>query len=204
MSIRHIIIILCFFLTGCFPHYLVSDVEFNARNHMELAAAKENSSNFQEAIQEYAIISEKYPDTSYYKTAVWRAALLNLHPNNPEINYKAAQDWLQIYLKLPLSPEEKEIAVLYNALILQINVTLDEKNKLLTNTKRQNKNMAILTQKLKQAQIKAAKARGELKKLSSYEAELSILKDKLKKMKEIDVQLHKTRKGSNNKSFESD
>jgi len=202
MSMRPIIITLfCFLLTGCFSRYLVSDHEFEAQNHMELAAAKESSSNFQAAIKEYSIISEKYPDTRYYKTAVWRVALLNLHPNNPKMDYLDAQNWLKIYLKLPLSPEEKEIAVLYVAIIRQTNQILDEKKALLKIIEQQKKDKATLTELLKQARTKATQTKGKLKKLSTYEAEflvlekeLSILRDKLQQMKEIDVQMHKTRK----------
>jgi len=192
MSIRHIIIIiLCFMQTSCLSIYLVSDIELKAHSHMELAAAKENSSNFQEAIREYSIISRKYPGTSCYKPAVWKAALLNFHPDNPEIDYMAALDWLEIYSNLPLSTEEEEITVLYTALIMQINLTMAEKEKFAALIEQQSRNIATLNKKLKQVKISASQARDELKKLSDYETELSILREKLQKMKEIDVQMHK-------------
>jgi hypothetical protein len=205
MNIRNIIITtLCFLLTGCFSHFLTSEVEIKARTHMELAVEKERLSDFPAALKEVAIIYEKYPDTRFYKTAVWKAVLLNLHPNNSKIDYAAAQDWLQIYLKLPLSLNETEIAVLYEALIYQINQSLDKKNTLFAIIDQQSKNMAILRQDLKQTQTNEAQARAELKKLSAYEAELSILRDKLKKIKEIDVQMHKTKKNTNGKALKSE
>ena len=220
MNIRHIIItFLCFLLTGCLLYPVVSDIEFKARNHMEQAAANERSSDFQAAIKEYAIVSGMYPDTRYYKTAVWKSAVLNFHPDNPKIDYTAAHDWLQTYLSLPLSSEEKETAVLYAALIRKIEQNTDEKNKLLTLIEQQKRDKESLSQALKHSRKKAAQARNKLEKLSAYETELSILKDKLekmketelsvlkdklKKMKEIDIQMHKTRKKSSAKSLESD
>jgi len=205
MNIRHIVITsVCFILTGCISNYPASDHDHQAQKHMELAVAKENSLNFQEAIKEYAAISRNYPDPYYYKPAIFKAALLNLHPNNPEIDYAAAQDWLHIYLKLPLSSGEEEIAVLFNALILQIRSALDEKNKALTQIKHQNREMALLTKKLNQSQKDAATAKEILKKLNKYEAELSILKNKSQQMKEIDIQMYKTRKTSNDIFLETD
>lgn len=199
MNIRHIIITLvCFLQAGCISPQLFSDGELKARNQMQLAETMESTSNFEAAIEAYSIISNTYPGTRYYKPAVWRAAVLNVHPDNPEIDYAAAQEWLQLYLKLHLSPKEKEMAVLYAALIRQINQNSDEKNKLLTKIEQQEKDKATLTQKLKQSQTEAAKLRGNLKKLNVYKTELSVLRDKLKKMKDIDVQMHNTRKSNGN------
>ena len=84
---------------------------------MDRAAALEDSSEYHQAAQEYSIVAERYPSTSYYKTAVWKAALLSIHPANSEIDYSAALYWLQVYLGLPLSPEEKDSAALYVAMI---------------------------------------------------------------------------------------
>jgi hypothetical protein len=205
MNIRFwVITSVLFIVTGCITNFPVSDRSRQARRHMELAAAKETSFNFQEAIKEYNAISRNYPDTPYYKPAIFKAALLNLHPDNPDIDYAAAQDRLHIYLNLPLSSEEEEIATVLDAIILQSRSTLEERNQVLTKIKQQNREMALLTEKLNQSQKDAAAANEIRKKLSQYEAELSILKSKSRKMKEIDIQLHKTRKTGNDQSLETD
>ncbi len=64
---------------------------------MAVAESKQKTSHFEDAIKEYTLIYEKYRDTSYLKPAVWKLALLNIHPHNPDINYISAQNWLQIY-----------------------------------------------------------------------------------------------------------
>jgi uncharacterized protein YdiU (UPF0061 family) len=191
MNIRHIIITLvCFLLTGCISPSLFSDGELEARNHMAMAAEKEKSSTFQAAIKTYTEISETYPGTSVYKPAVWRAAILNLHPDNPDINTTSAQEWLHLYLKLPLSSAEKEMADVCLGFIQQTNTDRDERDKLLSLIEQQKKDRENLIQKLKHSRAELEQARRQLKKLRSYEKELSILKDKLEKMKAIDVQIH--------------
>ena len=68
-----IVIILCFLLAGCLPQFHGFKLESQARSHMERAAALEDSSSYHQAAQEYAIVAERYPSTSYYKHAVWKA-----------------------------------------------------------------------------------------------------------------------------------
>ncbi len=192
---RYIIITILFFLlTGCISSITDSNAERSAQTHMALAESKEKSLNYQEAIKEYADISKRYADTSFQKKAVLKVAHLNIHPNNPNIDYMAALDWLQIYSNMRLTSEEEENALILAELIRQINLIQDEKGKLASQSKKQKKEKATL-----------------LKKLIAYEAELislekklSILKEKLQKIKEVDVQMHKTRKINTASPLESE
>jgi outer membrane protein assembly factor BamD (BamD/ComL family) len=97
MKIRNtIIIVLCLLMTSCLSKIQGSESELKARDFMDRAAALENEEAYHQAAQEYAMVAEHYPSTSYHKLAVWKAALLNIHPSNPEINYAAALSWLQV------------------------------------------------------------------------------------------------------------
>jgi len=188
-----IVIILCFLLAGCLPQFRGFKLESQARSHMERAAALEDSSSYHQAAQEYAIVAELYPSTSYYKRAVWKAALLNIHPANSKIDYSAALFWLKVYLGLSLSPNEKEHAALYFAMLehvddlqAELSSYVGEKDKLLALTRKQSSDIVTGTQRLKE-----------------LEAEMAQARDELKKMKEVDVRMQRSRDKSNSsKSLE--
>lgn len=184
MKIRNIIIvILCLFMSSCLSQIQGSESESKAQDYMERAAALEKAEAYHQAAQEYAMVAEQYPSTSYHKLAVWKAALLNIHPANPEINYAAALGWLQAYLKLPLSSAEKETATLYVSMVergdelqAELSSTVEEKNRLLEITKKQSSDIESDT-----------KRRNEL------ETELAHAWDELNKMKAVDVRMHRSR-----------
>jgi cell division septation protein DedD len=186
-----IIIILCFFLAGCLPQILNFKLESEAMSHMERAAALENSSLYSQAAQEYAIVAERYPSTSYYKRAVWKVATLNIHPSNSKIDTSAALYWMKVYLGLPLSSEEKENAVLYVAMLEHIDAL---EAKLSTYVAEKDK-LSAVTQK-QSSDIKTGNRR-----LKELQAELAQVRDELKKMKEVDVRMQQSRDKSS-KSLE--
>jgi len=189
-----IITILSFLLTGCVSSVTSPNVETGGQAHMALAESKEKSLNYQDAIKEYAAISKTYANTPSQKKPVLKTAQLNIHPNNPKIDYMAALTWLQLYSSLLLTPEEKENALILAVLIRQINMIQKEKGKLTSQIKKQKKDKAA-----------------HLKKLTAYEAEqaslekkIRFLEEKLQKIKEIDVRMHKTRKTSTASHLESE
>ncbi len=198
MNFRFIIVLAWFLTFGCVSPYQMFDAELKARHHMAVAESKQDSSHIVDAIKEYTLIYEKYGDTSYLKPAVWKLALLNIHPHNPDINYKSAHNWLQIYSNLHLSSGEKEIALILALSIQQTHLIQNEKEKLVSHIKQQKNKIAILTAKLEQAKSNTSETKN---KLNACEAQLKILKknfatlnNKLQKLKEIDVQMHKIRK----------
>jgi cell division septation protein DedD len=184
MKIRNtIIIVLCLLMTSCLSKIQGSESELKARDFMDRAAALENEEAYHQAAQEYAMVAEHYPSTSYHKLAVWKAALLNIHPSNPEINYAAALSWLQVYLKLPLSPKEKEAATFYVSMVERINdlqaelsSMIEEKDRLLEITRKQSSDIESDTKRRKE-----------------LEAELAHAWDELNKMKAVDVRMHRSR-----------
>jgi cell division septation protein DedD len=188
MKIRNIIIIiLCLFMSSCLSQIQGSNSELKARESMERAAALEKAEAYHQAAQEYAMVAEHYPSTSYHKLAVWKAALLNIHPANPKINYAAALNWLQVYLKLPLSTAEKETATLYVSMVERINdlqaklsSMVEEKDRLLKITQKQSMNIESDTERRKE-----------------LEAELAHAWDELQKMKAVDVKMHRSKVDKN-------
>ena len=181
MEGRNVIaIILCFLLVGCLPQFRGFKLESQARSHMESAAALEDSSSYHQAAQEYAIVAERYPSTSYYKHAVWKAALLNIHPSNLKIDYGASLFWMKVYLGLSLSSKEKEDATLYVAMLERINDLQTELSSLVAVIRKQSNDIMTDAQRLKE-----------------LEAELEQARDELKKMKEVDVQMQRSRDKSN-------
>ena len=184
MKIRNIIIIiLCLLMTSCVSQVRSSESELKAGEYMERAAALEKAEAYRQAAKEYGMVAEHYPSTSYHKLAVWKAALLNMHPANPEINYAAALGWLRAYLKLPLSPTEKETATVYVSLVervddlqTELSSMVEERSKLLETTKKQ-----------------ASDIESEAKRISELEAELANAWDELNKMKAVDVRMHRSR-----------
>jgi hypothetical protein len=186
-----IIIILCFLVAGCSSPLLDSKSELQALNNMNRAAELENLLEYRQAAQEYAIVAERYPSTSYYQAAVWKAALLNIHPANSEIDYSAALYWFKAYLELPLSQVEKECAQLHVAMLEHINrlqaeiPPLNAENERLVEvTQQQSGDITTSTQRLRE-----------------LEAELAQARDELKKMKDVDVQMHRSRVNVNGNSL---
>jgi len=185
-----IVIILCFLLAGCVSQLRGFKLESQARSYMERAAALEESSSYHQAAQEYAIVAERYPSTSYYKRAVWRAALLNIHPDNSKIDCSAALFWLKVYLGLSLSSEEKEEAALYVAMLEHVNGLqaklssyVAEKKKLLAVNRKQCRDILTGTQRLKKLEAELAQARDELKKMKEVDVRMQRIRDKINSSK---------------------
>jgi len=192
MKWHHVIVVIsCFLVAGCFFQPRNSRSELQARNHMDRAAALEDASEYHRAAQEYSVVAERYPAAPNYKTAVWKAALLNIHPASSEIDYSAALHWLQVYLGLPLSSEEKDRANLYVGMLRHINdlesilsAFAAEKVELHAVARKQSGDITAATQRLGQLEADLARAHAELDK-----------------MKEVDIRMHRSR--VNGKDMES-
>lgn len=195
MENRNVIgIILCFFLAGCVSQFHDSKLESQARSHMERGAALENSSAYHQAAREYAIVAERYPTTSCYKAAVWKAAVLNIHPANSNYDTSAARFWLSVYLGMPLTPEEKENATLYVAMIERINglqaqlsSLVSEKGKLLDVTRKQSGEIVTGTQRIGELEAELAKARDELKKMKEVDVRMQLSRDKSSRITSLEL-----------------
>jgi len=186
MKIRNsFLIILCFFMFGCVSAMQGSKSESGARDFMVRAAAYENAKAYHKALQEYGEVAKQYSSTSYYKRAVWKLAILNIYPENPDISDTAARDWLQVYLGLHLSPVEKQTA---DSLVSMLNRIHNLKAELSDANKLKDK-MASTAQK------QSEELEAGAQKVKELETELTHSYDELQKMKAVDVQMHQSRAG---------
>jgi len=184
MKIRNIIIIiLCLLMTSCLSQVQGLESELKAQDYMDRAATLENEGAYHQAAQEYAMVAEHYPSTGYHKLAVWKAALLNIHPANTETNYAAALSWLKAYLKFPLSPTEKETATLYVSMVERINGLQAE----LSSMVEENNRVMEINRK------QSSDLESDTKRRKELEAELAHAWDELQKMKAVDVKMHRSK-----------
>jgi hypothetical protein len=129
------------------------------------------------------MIAETYPDSFYYKKAVRKAALLHVHPDNPHFDLEASLQWFKVLSNLPISSDEQENVLLHIVLLERIRdlqysiyeLGYDAQKLLATAEKQTDK----LVERDKQIQL--------------LESELSWTREELRKMKEVDVLLHKSR-----------
>ncbi len=188
MKIHNVnMIMLCIFMAGCVSVVQGSKSESEARNFMVRAAAYETAKAYPKALQDYAEVAKRYSSTSYYKRAVWKLAMLNIYPENPEISDTAARDWLQVYLRLRLSPEEKETATACLSLLNRIHNMKAE----LSDINAQKDKVALLAQK-RSKELEAGEQR-----VKELETELTHSYDELQKMKAVDVRMHQSRVDQN-------
>lgn len=201
------LILISFFYHGCIPKQPVRTTVEHPNSDSVVKAffakakALEKSGNYKEAGKIYSMIANQYDQTDYRKQSVWKVIVLNLHPNNDEINVEAAQDWLKIYATFGLTQQEQENAMLFTALIHQMQFIAEQKDTLAGQIETYKKNNKALKRKLKNARIKEEQAKQKLGQLENYEAALfeleyrfSALRKQLEKMKEVDVQMHNTKK----------
>ena len=183
-----ILLILCFLFMGCATFLYPTPSDLQAQGHMKMAQALEASRKYEEAVKEYIIVAEQYPRTKYYQAAIRKAAWLNLQPDNPAADAKAALRWLKVYLTLPLSPEDRESEELRIALLEQIDRLTNELSRQVV-----EKN-TLKTVKHKQSN-KLASAK---KRVKDLEAELAHARIQLEEMKEVDLRMHTRRVNGSN------
>lgn len=180
---KFIAFVVCLFFTGCSAPVVHINSESPALDHMRRAEALEDAQEYHQAAEEYAIVAESYTSTRHYKPAVRKIALLNIHPENSEADTSKAIHWLQIYLTLPLTPEEKESAQLHIAMLENI-------NRLQAEIARQNENnnkLRTVTQK------QSNKITADMQRMKELETELAQARIQLEEMKEVDLRMHTRR-----------
>jgi len=203
--------ILILFLGGCASLYQDYEAFGTAKRHMNEARTMENSQQLHEAMLEYVYVARNFPDSSFYKTAIFKAALLSGRSDNPEKDLSISLYWLNQYLELPLSKQEQES--------VQFLITLIEQNKQYQEriaqlqTELQNQRAVISQNDLKiaafeeQGKNRNREIRQLQKKIAVYEEqikeqdkqmhqlqeEVSKTQDALQRLKEIDVRIHQRR-----------
>jgi hypothetical protein len=178
------IIILLVSAGGC--TYITEEYGYatQVQGQLKHAGALEDSRNYAEAAKEYGMIAETYPDSFYYKKAVRKAAMLHIHPDNPHFDLEASLQWFKTLSDLPISSTEKDNVRLHIGLLERIRALqysiyklgYDAQKRAATSEKHSNR---LVEQRDKRIQL--------------LESELSWTREELRKMKEVDVLLHKSR-----------
>jgi hypothetical protein len=171
-------------LNGC--AFIAREYEHNTELQQQLshAASLEESKQYAEAAKEYGRIAETYPTSFFYKQAVRKAAMLHVHPETPQFDLDAGLKWFKVLSELSISPGERENVRLHIALLerikgLQYSIyELDYgKKKLMSASEAREKELAERDRKIHQ-----------------LESELAWASEELRKLKEVDVRLYKSRR----------
>jgi len=149
-----------------------------------MADSLEQEMALQGAAEHYALVATEFPQTSAYPVAVRKAAMLYASEFNPARNDSLALRWFTACLGLPLKKPEREnvqtfIALLQRVRVLQVEVTrrTASADSLASITRRQ-----------------AGTVSTDQRRIQELEAELQQTQKELKRMKEIDLRLSKSRK----------
>lgn len=170
-------------IVGCSSTRRLSDVEFQAQRHMAIADTLERAAALAEATLEYTLVADRFPATSVHAAAVRKAALLYSSPINPIANDSVSRYWLTRYLDLAESPEEKQIIQMYLKIVDRVTSLRDS----LARHTALSDSLAVVARK----QTGEASSRG--KRIQELESELEKASSELKKLKEIDVRISKSR-----------
>lgn len=203
--------ILILFLGGCAGLYQDYEVFWAAKRHMNEALTMENSQQLHEAILEYVYVAKNFPASSFYKTAIFKAAMLSGRSDNPKKNLSTSLYWLNQYLKLHLSEQEQESIQFLITLIEQNKQYQDRIAQLQTEFKNQK---AVISQndleiaafeeqgksrntQIRELQKKVAfyeeQIREQDKQIRQLQDEISKTQDALQRLKEIDLRIHQRR-----------
>lgn len=159
--------------------------EAEARRQVELARTLEAASNLREAAHEYSIVALRYPNSSVWPTAVRKTALLFASPLNSSRNDSISLAWFNVYQALPLNPQEKDVVQSHIALQGRMRALDDE----LDRQKEVNDSLTVTVKKL------SATVTAHGRRTQELEAQLRQTSGELKKLKDVDVRLSKSRRG---------
>lgn len=148
--------------------------------HMRVADSLERRMELRQAAAHYSFVAEEYPQSPAYPLAVRKAALLYASENNPVRNDSIALRWFTAYLDLPLRKPEREDVQTSLSLLRQIRSLRGELLRRGTSAD----SVTVATRK-----------QGMLlnRRIQDLEAELTQAQAELKKLKEIDLRLSKSR-----------
>lgn len=150
---------------------------------MEMADSLETVSRLAEAVSEYLIVAEYYPESVHHAEAVRKAALLLSNPDNPSSDDSAAIVWFGRYTQLPVTAQDKEYARGYVLLLERIRV-LDAE---ITKVQATYDSMETVNRRLGTG---ISRLNSDL---TNRNKRLQELESELKKLREVDIRLSKTK-----------
>jgi hypothetical protein len=167
-------------LSGCGLFLDGRGPESGAESRMRIADSLEQEGMFQGAATEYARVAEQFPQSSFYPSAVRRAALLfSISPYSKQ-NDSSAYRWYIAYLSLPLKKPEREnvrvsVELLHRILLLhaQIAQIYTATDSLTVLTKRQSASLTVDSHRMQELELELQRAEAELRKIKEIDLRLS-------------------------------
>jgi hypothetical protein len=169
--------------SGCDIIPVTGESDGRAQRRMKTADSLEQEGNFRSAAAAYASVAEQFPQSSYYPAAVRRAALMYSISPYAAANDSAAYRWYLAYLTLNLSRPEREnvrvsVELLHRVLLLHAQI-----EQIYTSSD----SLAVLSKK------QSTTLNADAHRMQELELELKDAKSELRKIKEIDIRLSKSR-----------
>jgi hypothetical protein len=170
-------------ISGCDLIPVTGATDVRVQRRMKTADSLEQEGNFRSAASAYASVAEEFPESSYYPAAVRRAALMYSISPYAASNDSAAYKWYLKYLTLNLSKPEREnvrvsVELLHRVLLLHAQI---EQIYIATDS------LAVVSKK------QSAALNADAHRVQQLELELQTAKAELRKIKEIDIRLSKSR-----------
>jgi hypothetical protein len=157
-----------------------SATETAAGNRIRLADSLEHEGRFQDAALEYSAVADHYPQSGFYPTAVRRAALMYSISPYSAANDSAAYRWYLAYLALPLKKGEREnvrvsVELLHRVILLhaQISQIYTATDSLTVVNKKQSALLNGSGHRMQDLEIQLQRAEAELKKIKEMDLRLS-------------------------------
>ena len=169
---------------GCRTFNATRDMEDRVSRHMAVADSLERAGNLQAAALEYALVAQHYGSSASHPAAVRKTALLMLDPRNPASNDSLALQWLNLYLHVPAGRGVNDDARIQISLLERITAT----QLALVRARAESDSLQLLIQR----QNGTAATQGQ--RLVELEAQLRQARQELARLKEVDVQLSRTRR----------
>jgi len=177
----------CFILAGCSSTRLDSDTEARAARHMAIADSLEGAHALDQATVEYQIVAELYPSSSAYTTAVRKAGLLYLNPDNPVHSDSLALHWVSVYLGLPVPWAERESARAQISLLERVMALQSE-------LRRRGRTIDSLAAVIKKQDAQISDQAQQLQQVQTLQNELKQVRGELERLKQVDVQINRSRR----------
>lgn len=151
---------------------------------MYLADSLEQVMAIRQAAEQYAIIAREHPRSSAYPMAVRKAAFLYAREYNSRGSDSLSLYWFTAYLALPLNKSERDDVRTYVTLLQRIKSIREELNRRVTVAD------SLIAVTKRQAGAMTSDMR---RRIMELEASVNEAQSELRKMKDIDLRLSKSR-----------
>ncbi len=166
-------------VAGCLRLDRPGDRESDVRLKMQAADSLAAADSLHSAALAFEAIAEEYPFSPLYPDAVLRAAVLSSHPNNAEPDDSTALLWLDHYVMLPVTVEEKQRAEMEIALLTRLQASEDS----MAGRQDELDSLRIL------ARAQSSELQNRLTRIHELEAQVKQTNDELARLRDVDIKI---------------